>query len=85
MYQKIAPSKAVVGVDKPMKALSMHIQKTVLVKNCLSSQSCYFFKNEFFQTKLLHAYVQCVCIGKAKFQNAQLNALVGLDWPMYGL
>ena len=24
---KIAPSKAVVGVDRPMKALSMHIQK----------------------------------------------------------
>ena len=24
---QIAPSKAVVGVDRPMKALSMHIQK----------------------------------------------------------
>ena len=33
MYTKyqIAPSKAVVGVDRPIKALSMHIQKPLRI------------------------------------------------------
>ena len=45
------PSKAVVGVDCPMKAPSMHIQnKALLGKNCLSSDSCHFVKNYFFWT-----------------------------------
>ena len=35
---------------------------TFLGKNCLSSHSCHFVKKIFFWTKLLHAYVQCVCI-----------------------
>ena len=34
-----------VGVDQPMKALSMHLQKPDLGKNCLSSQSCHFVKH----------------------------------------
>ena len=60
-YQ-IAPSKAVVGVDWPMKALSMNIYTSPIRENCLSSHSCHFVKNIFFWTKLLHAYVQCVYI-----------------------
>ena len=53
---KIAPSKAVVGVDRPIMALSMHIQKPykgiivkVLIAVILS----------FFLTKLHHACGQC--------------------------
>ena len=42
-YQ-IAPSKAVVGDDLPMKALSMHYTKVILEKYCVSSQSCNFVK-----------------------------------------
>ena len=54
---RIAPSKALVGVDQPMQALSMHIQKPYK-NNCLSSHSCHFVKKK----KLLHAYVQYVYI-----------------------
>ena len=47
-----------------MKAPSMHKQctKALLGKNCLSSHSCHFVKIIFHETKLLHAYVQCVYI-----------------------
>ena len=43
-YQ-IVPSKAVVGVDRPMKAPSMHIQKPNKGKIV---HSCQFVKNYFF-------------------------------------
>ena len=43
-YQ-IAPSKAVVGVDRPIKALSMHIQKPLRITKGNNSHriSPYFF------------------------------------------
>ena len=61
----IAELKAVVGVDRPMKALYMHTKAISLGENYLSSHSCHFVKN-YFLTKLFHAYVQmCLpCIGK---------------------
>ena len=47
MYTKyqIAPSKAVVGVDRPIKALSMNIQKPLRITKGNNSQriSPYFF------------------------------------------
>ena len=51
-------------------------------KPFLSSNSCHFVKNYFFQTKLLHAYVQCVYIVAAKYQIAQSEAVVEVDRPM---
>ena len=57
-----------------------------LVKgNCLSSNSCHFVKNYFFQTKLLHAYVQYVYIVAAKYQIAPSKAVVGVDLPIKAL
>ena len=47
-FMHIDPSKVVVGVDRHMNAPSMHIQKALLGKNCLSSYSCHFVKNYFF-------------------------------------
>ena len=41
-----------------------------------------FKKNIFFQTKLLHAYVQCVYIVLAKYQIAPSKAVVAVDRPM---
>ena len=56
--------------------------KALLGKNCLSSYSCHFVKNYFFQTKLLYAYVQCVYIVATKYQTAPSKAVVGVDRPM---
>ena len=39
----------------------------------------------FFQTKLLHAYVQCVYIVSAKYQIAPSKAVVGVDQHMKAL
>ena len=70
-----------VGVDWPIKALSMHIQKpykgiiVVLTAVILS-------KKKFFSTRLIHAYVQCVYIVQAEYQIAPLKAVVGVDRPM---
>ena len=36
--------------------------KALFGNNCLFSHSCHFVKYYFFWAKLLHAYVQCVCI-----------------------
>ena len=51
MYTKyqIALSKAVVGVDRPIKALSMHIQKPLSITNGNNSHriSPYFFATSF--------------------------------------
>ena len=62
-YQ-IAPSKAVVGVDKLIKALSMHIQKSYKGKNCLSSDSCYFvifFSNKQTPSCICSMCLYCIC------------------------
>ena len=71
-----------VGVDQPIKALSMHIQKpyTGIIVYILTA--AIFYKNIFFPTKLLHAYVQCVYIVYAKYQIAPLKAVIGVDRPM---
>ena len=74
-YQ-IAPSKAVVGVDQPIKALSMHIQKPY-VKNCLMSHTCIFFFN---QTPSCICSMCLYCVGKVS--NAPLKDVVGVDRPM---
>ena len=57
-------------------------KKAIQGNNCLSSHSCHLFKNYFFQTKLLHAYVQCVYIVLAKYQIAPSKAVVGVGRPM---
>ena len=72
-YQ-IVPSTAVVGVDGPIKVLSMHIQKPYKGNIKLSM----FNKNY----KLLHAYVQCVYIISAKYQIVPSTAVVGVDGPI---
>ena len=78
MYQ-IAESEAVVGVDRPMKAISMHIQSCIK-ENCLNFHSCNFVN--LFLTKLLHAIVQRVYIVKAKYCTAPSKAVVGVDQPI---
>ena len=80
-----AQSKTVVGLDRPMKAPSMHIQKALLGENCLSSNSCHLVRNYYFQIKLLHAYVQYVYIVVAKHQIAPSIAVAGVDRPMKAL
>ena len=81
-YQ-IVLSNAVVGVDRPMKALSKHLPKLIREK-CLSSHICHFVKIHFL-TKLLHAYFQCVYIVKTKYQITGTKAVVGVDQPMKAL
>ena len=61
-----------------MKAPSMHIQKPYQGKILTSSQ-LHFVKNSFFQSKLLHAYVQYVYIVATKYQIAPSKAVVGVD------
>ena len=70
-----------VGVERPIKALSMHIQKPykgiivlVLIAVIVSKKK--------FSTRLLNAYVQCVYIVYEKYQIAPLKAVVGVDCPM---
>ena len=46
MQTKIVPSKAVVGVDRPMKAPSMHIQK--LNNGKMSKFSQLSFRQKIF-------------------------------------
>ena len=78
-YQ-IAPSKAVVGVDRHIKALSMHIQKPLrITKICRSSHGCHSVNNNFLSTLLLHAYVQYVYIMYTRYQIAPSKAVVGVD------
>ena len=72
-------------VDRPMKAPTLQNIKALLGENCLSSNSCHFVKKYFFQTKLLHAYVQYVYIVAAKYQIAQSKAVVGVDRPIKAL
>ena len=71
-----------VGVDRPIKALSMHIQKPykgIIVKVLIA---VILSKIKFFLTKLHHAYVQCVYIVLAKYQIVPSKAVVGVDRPM---
>ena len=59
-FYRNAQSKAVVGVDRLMKALSMHIQRpyqSLYRKNSLSSHSCHYGKNYFF----LNQTPSCIC------------------------
>ena len=53
MYTKyqIAPSKAVVGVDWPIKALSMHIQKPLRITKGINS---YRISPSFFAISICH-------------------------------
>ena len=51
-------------------------------QNSLSSHRCHFIKNYFFQTKLLHANVQCVYIVKATYQTAPSKTVEGVDRHM---
>ena len=57
---QIASSKAVVRVDRPIKALSMHIQKWY--KGIIVTQLSFCQKKKKNSTRLLHVYVQCVYI-----------------------
>ena len=68
-----------VGVNRPMKAPSIQIQKPCLGK------IVKIIKNYFFRTKLLHAYVQFVYIVAAKYQIAPSKAEVEVDWPIKAL
>ena len=70
-----------VGVDRPMKALSMHIKSFIREKLSKFSQLS-FCQNYFLRTKLLHAYVQCVYIVLAKYQLVPSKAVVRVDRPM---
>ena len=79
-YQIDLLKNAVVGVDQPMKALSMHIQKQYSGK--LAHKAIILSKKIFFGAKLFHAYVQFVYIVKAKYQIAPSKAVVGVDRPM---
>ena len=74
-----------VGVDLPMKAPSMHIEKALLGENSLSSNSCHLVRNYYFQIKLVHAYVQYVYIVVAKHQIGPSKAVVGVDRPIKAL
>ena len=57
----IAPSKAVVVVDRLMKALSIHIQSNTM-ENCLSS---HFVKKQFFNQTPSCICLMCLhCIGQ---------------------
>ena len=71
-----------VGVDRPIKALSMHIQKPYKGIIVLVLTAVILSKIIFFSTRLLHAYVQCVYIVSAKYQMVPLKAVVEVDWPM---
>ena len=55
------------------------------MKNCLSSHGCHFVKNYIFCTKLLHVYVQCVYVIKAKYEIALSKAVIGVDWSIKAL
>ena len=75
MYTRypIAPSKAVVGVDRHIKAIKNHR------KICLSSHSCHFVNNNFLSYIPLHAYVQYVYIMYTRYPIAPSKAVVGVD------
>ena len=80
---KLLLSKVVVGVDRPMKAPSMHIQKPYKGKIVqVLTAVIFFFQNYFLQTILLHAYVQCVYIVSAKYQIVPSKAVEGVDLPL---
>ena len=66
-----------VGVDRPIMALSMHIQKPykgIIVKVLIA----VILSNFFFLAKLHHAYGQCVLIVLAKYQIVPSKAKVGV-------
>ena len=70
-----APSKAVVGVDQPIKALPMHIQKTYIE----SSHSCHFVF--FFNQTLSWICLMCLyCLGKVS--NCSIKSC-GRSWSAH--
>ena len=77
----LAQSKAVVGIDQPMKSLSMYIQKLYLKKLSKSSQLVNF------SIQLIHAYVKWayICIGQVSTMTTQSKDVVGVDWHMKAL
>ena len=81
----MAPSKAVVVVDRPMRAPSMHIQKPYLGKKLSKFSLLSLCQILFYLTKLLYAYVQCVYIVSAKYQIAPSKVVVGVDQPIKAL
>ena len=61
--------------------LTRHIQN--LIREKLSKfLQLSFCQKLFFLSQLLHAYVQCVYIVKAKYQIVPSKAVVGVDLPM---
>ena len=67
-----------VGVDRPIMALSMHIQKQYnrkIVEVLIAVILSYIISS----TKLLHAYIQYVYIVAAKYQIAPSKAVVGVN------
>ena len=68
-----------VRVDRPMKALYMHIQ-SLIRENCLSSHSCHFVK-----TKKMNQTPSCICSMClhciAKYEIAPSKTLVEVDSP----
>ena len=67
MHQKyqVVPSKAVVGVDPPTKALSMHIQNLIREKLPKFSQLSFFEKLFFLNQTPSCICSMCLhCIGK---------------------
>ena len=72
------------GVDRPIKALSLYIQKPfrgIWSKFSLLS----FCQKLYFLHKLLHAYVHYVYMAKVKYWINSAKAVVGVDWPMKAL
>ena len=63
------------------------IYKTPIEKHkiCLKSKSFEFVQKIFFQIKLLHANVQCVCIMYAKYQIVSSKSVVPVDFPVYAV
>ena len=59
----INSSKAVVGVDQPMKTLSMHI-KAKIGTIFLSSHCCHFVKIYFNQTPSCISSIYLHCVDK---------------------
>ena len=90
MYTKcqIAPSKSVVGVDRPGYALSQNMHSPFFVDTSLRNVKdliAAILSIIVWGNKLLHAYVQCVYIVYAKYQNVLSKAVVGADRPVYAL
>ena len=79
-YQ-ITTSKAVVGVDRHISA-HLRINVENLHKKLSKFKQLKFRQKYCFQNNIFHAYAQCVCIVKAKYQIAPAKTVVGVDRPV---